>query len=94
MKRFLTFICVLVISSSVLIAQDVTSTKDTLVLVVKQDASDSFFETLGDPFRKAYKAVEDAVVRGYKAMENAVVKGYKAVENAFVEPFTNTKSND
>ena len=81
MKRFLTLVSALVISGAVLMAQDVNSTRDTLVVVVKHEAGDGFFEIVGNPFKK-----------GYKAIENAVVDGYEATENAFVEPFTDTET--
>ena len=81
MKRFLTLVSALVFSGAVLLAQESNSTKDTLVVVVKHEADEGFFETVGKPFKK-----------GYKAVENAVVDGYKATENAFVEPFTDTET--
>ena len=90
MKKILIVLCALVFSGAVLVAQEVNSTKDTLVVVVKHESEDGFFEIVGKPFKKGYKAVENAVVGGYKAVENAVVDGYKATENAFVEPFTDT----
>ncbi len=92
MKRFLTLVSALVVSGAVLQAQEVSSTKDTLVVVIKHESGEGFFETVGKPFKKGYKAVENAVVGGYKAVENAVVDGYKATENAFVEPVTDTKT--
>lgn len=92
MKRFLTLVSALVFSGAVLLAQESNSTKDTLVVVVKHEADEGFFETVGKPFKKGYKAVENAVVSGYKVVENAVVDGYKATENAFVEPFTDTET--
>ena len=72
--------------------QGISSTKDTLVVVVKHEHCESFFETVGKPFKKGYKAVENAVVGGYKTVENEVVDGYQATGNAFVEPFTNTET--
>lgn len=92
MKRFLTLVSALVVSGAVLSAQETSTTKDTLVVVVKHEAGEVFFETVGKPFKKGYKAVENAVVGGYKAVENAVVDGYKATENAFVEPFQDTET--
>ena len=92
LKRFLTLVSALVFSGAVLLAQESNSTKDTLVVVVKHEAGEGFFETVGKPFKKGYKSVENAVVGGYKAVENAVVDGYQATENAFVEPFTDTET--
>lgn len=85
MKRFLTIFCAIAISSATLSAQEadttiVTST-DTLVVIVKHEAGENFFETVGKPFKK-----------GYKAVEKAFVDRYKATENAIVEPFTDTES--
>ena len=86
MKRFLTIFCVIAFSNAALSAQDadstiVTNSKDTLAVNVKHEKGDSFLETVGKPFKK-----------GYKAVENAVVGGYKATENAFIEPFTDTET--
>ena len=92
MKRFLTLVSALVVSGAVLMAQDVNSTRDTLVVVVKHEAGDGFFETVSKPFKKGYKSIENAVVGGYKAVEKAVVDGYEATENAFVEPFTDIET--
>ncbi len=69
----------LVVSGAVLQAQEVSSTKDTLVVVIKHESGEGFFETVGKPFKK-----------GYKAVENAVVGGYQSVEDAFVETFTDS----
>ena len=79
MKRFLTILCAIVISGAALSAQEadttiVTST-DTLVVIVKHEAGENFFDVVGKPFKK-----------GYKAVEKAFVDGYKATEDAFVEP--------
>ena len=79
MKRFLTLVSALVVSGAVLQAQEVSSTKDTLVVVIKHESGEGFFETVGKPFKK-----------GYKAVENAVVNGYQSVEDAFVETFTDS----
>ncbi|MBR5014846.1 MAG: hypothetical protein IKY16_09650, partial [Bacteroidales bacterium] len=68
MKRFLTLVSALVFSGAVLLAQESNSTKDTLVVVVKHEADEGFFETVGKPFKKGYKAVENAVVSGYKVV--------------------------
>lgn len=65
MKRFLTLVSALVCSGAVLMAQEVDPTKDTLVVVVKHEAGDSFFETVGKPFKKGYKAVENAFVEPF-----------------------------
>lgn len=65
MKRFLTLVSALVCSGAVLMAQEVDSTKDTLVVVVKHEAGDGFFETVGKPFKKGYKAVENAFVEPF-----------------------------
>lgn len=81
MKRSLTLVSALVVSGAVLSAQETSSTKDTLVVVVKHEAGEGFFETVGKPFKK-----------GYKAVEKTFVDGYKATEDAFVEPFTDTET--
>ena len=86
MKRFLTIFCAIAFSTAALSAQEADSTivtisKDTLVVIVKHEKGDSFFETVGKPFK-----------RGYNAVEKAVVDGYEATENAFVEPFTDTET--
>lgn len=78
MKRFLIIICAFIISGFALSAQE----KDTLVVIVKHEHSgNTFFEKVGKPFKKGYKAIEDGVVNGYQA-----------VEDAFVQPFTDTVS--
>ena len=78
MKRFMTIFCALALFGASLSAQEA----DTLVVIVKHDNSgNTFFEKVGKPFKK-----------GYKAVERGVVNGYKAVENAFVEPFCDTVS--
>ena len=85
MKRFLTIFCAIALSGAALSAQEagttIVTSADTLVVIVKHEAGEGFFETVGKPFKK-----------GYKAVENAFVNGYKATENAFVEPFTDTVS--
>lgn len=40
MKRFLTLVSALVVSGAMLMAQDVNSTRDTLVVIVKYEAGD------------------------------------------------------
>ena len=85
MKRFLTIFCAIAISSAALSGQEadtniVTST-DTLVVIVKHESGENFFDVVGKPFKK-----------GYKAVEKTFVDGYKATEDAFVEPFTDTIS--
>ncbi|MBQ3250895.1 MAG: hypothetical protein IJB05_07120 [Bacteroidales bacterium] len=78
MKRFMTILCAIALFGASLSAQEA----DTLVVIVKHDNSgNTFFEKVGKPFKK-----------GYKAVETGVVNGYKAVENAFVEPFCDTIS--
>lgn len=83
MKRFLIIIFAAAFSGAALSAQNVDSaTKDTLVVIIKHDNNgNTFFEKVGKPFRK-----------GYKAIENGVTSGYQTVEDAFVEPFTDTVS--
>ena len=87
MKRFLTIICALAFSGAALSAQNTADTmkisgKDTLVVIVKHETDgNGFFDRVGKPFRK-----------GYKAIEKGVINGYQAVEDAFVEPFTDTVS--
>lgn len=86
MKRFLTIICVAAFSGMALSAQEMsdtikTETKDTIVVIVKHENGGNFFERTGKPFKK-----------GYKAIENAFVDGYQAVEDAFVKPFVDTVS--
>lgn len=85
MKIILSIISAIAISGASLSAQEADTTivtsPDTLVVIVKHEADEGFFETVGKPFKK-----------GYKAVENAVVSGYKVVENAFVEPFTDTET--
>ena len=78
MKRFMIIFCAIALFCVSLSAQEA----DTLVVIVKHDNSgNTFFEKVGKPFKK-----------GYKAVETGVVNGYKAVENAFVEPFSDTIS--
>lgn len=62
-KRFLTLVSALVVSGAVLQAQEVSSTKDTLVVVIKYESGEGFFESVGKPFKKGYKAVE-CVIKG------------------------------
>ncbi len=53
-----------------------------MVVIVKHDRNrNSFFEKVGKPFRK-----------GYKAVEEGAASGYQAVEDAFVKPFADTVS--
>lgn len=96
MKRLLSIISAIAISCASLSAQEADTTivtsPDILGRDCEHEADEGFFETVGKPFKKGYKAVENAVVSGYKVVENAVVDGYKATENAFVEPFTNIET--
>ena len=85
MKRFLIIIFAAAFSGAALSAQEADTTTatstDTLVVIVRHEAGEGFFDVVGKPFRK-----------GYKAVENAVVSSYKATENTFVEPFADTVS--
>ncbi|MBQ7811117.1 MAG: hypothetical protein IJ394_01010 [Bacteroidales bacterium] len=86
MKRFMTILCAALVSGAALSAQETadtskTETTDTLVIIVRHEKAGGFFERTGKPFRK-----------GYKAVENAFTNGYQAVEDAFVQPFTDTVS--
>lgn len=70
MKRFLIIICAFIISGFVLSAQE----KDTLVVIVKHEHSgNTFFEKVGKPFKKGYKAIEDRVVNGFQAVEYQIL---------------------
>ncbi|MBO7277520.1 MAG: hypothetical protein J6U84_06110 [Bacteroidales bacterium] len=70
MKKRIVMICTLLISGTMAFGQD--ENKNSL-------------EQMGEPVKKAYKAVEKGVVDGYKAVEKTFVDGYKSVENAFVD---------
>lgn len=96
MKKVLTFIGAIALSSTMLFATEPVKNNesiDTLVVIVKHEKCNSFLEKTGRPFKKGYKVIEKSVVDGYKAVENGFIDGYKAVENFFVEPFTDTVSS-
>ena len=59
----MTILCAALVSGATLSAQETADTinvaaRDTLVVIVKHEKADAFFEKTGKPFKKGYKAVD------------------------------------
>ncbi len=58
--------------------------QSTLIVNTKHQQNNGFFEKIGRPFRKGYKAVENAIVESYQAVEDGVGGAYKKIESSTV----------